>query len=281
MLATTLGADPFLGRILTGRVEAGAENRRHRQALSRDGEAIERFRVSKIQAFRGLALQPIDEARPATSSRSPACRRRPWPTRSARWRSIDPCPPSPSTRRRSPSPSASTTARWRAATARRCSRVIRERLMKEAESNVAIKVTDTPGGEAFEVSGRGELQMGVLIENMRREGFELSISRPQVMMREEGRRAAGTHRRGHDRRRRRLHRRGDREADRPAQGRDDWRCARGHRQDADRRACAVARADRLSRRVPDRHARHRRSEPRVPFLGARTRARSRAAARAC
>jgi GTP-binding protein len=63
------------------------------------------------------------------------------------------------------------------------SRVIRERLMKEAESNVAIKVADTPGGEAFEVSGRGELQMGVLIENMRREGFELSISRPQVILR--------------------------------------------------------------------------------------------------
>jgi GTP-binding protein len=56
------------------------------------------------------------------------------------------------------------------------SRVIRERLMKESEINVAIKVADTPGGDAFEVSGRGELQMGVLIENMRREGFELSIS---------------------------------------------------------------------------------------------------------
>lgn len=65
------------------------------------------------------------------------------------------------------------------------SRVIRARLMKEAESNVAIKVTDTPSGDAFEVSGRGELQMGVLIENMRREGFELSISRPQVLFREE------------------------------------------------------------------------------------------------
>jgi GTP-binding protein len=65
------------------------------------------------------------------------------------------------------------------------SRVIRERLMKEAESNVAIKVTDTPGGEAFEVAGRGELQMGVLIENMRREGFELSISRPQVLLRKD------------------------------------------------------------------------------------------------
>ena len=65
------------------------------------------------------------------------------------------------------------------------SRVIRDRLMKEAEVNVAIKIADTPGGDAFEVSGRGELQMGVLIENMRREGFELSISRPQVIFREE------------------------------------------------------------------------------------------------
>jgi GTP-binding protein len=64
------------------------------------------------------------------------------------------------------------------------SRVIRDRLHKEAESNVAIKIADTPGGDAFEVSGRGELQMGVLIENMRREGFELSISRPQVIMKE-------------------------------------------------------------------------------------------------
>ena len=66
------------------------------------------------------------------------------------------------------------------------SRIIRDRLMREAESNVAIKVADTPGGEAFEVSGRGELQMGVLIENMRREGFELSVSRPRVLFREEG-----------------------------------------------------------------------------------------------
>lgn len=57
--------------------------------------------------------------------------------------------------------------------------------MKEAETNVAIRVTDTAGGDAFEVAGRGELQMGVLIENMRREGFELSISRPQVLFREE------------------------------------------------------------------------------------------------
>jgi GTP-binding protein len=65
------------------------------------------------------------------------------------------------------------------------SRVIRERLMRESEVNVAIKIADTPGGDAFEVSGRGELQMGVLIENMRREGFELSVSRPRVIFRDE------------------------------------------------------------------------------------------------
>jgi GTP-binding protein len=64
------------------------------------------------------------------------------------------------------------------------SRVIRDRLLKECESNVAIKVADTASGEAFDVSGRGELQMGVLIENMRREGFELSISRPRVVYRD-------------------------------------------------------------------------------------------------
>ena len=64
------------------------------------------------------------------------------------------------------------------------SRGSRERLMKEAERKVAIRGSDTPGGEAFEVAGRGELQMGVLIENMRREGFELSISRPQVIFRD-------------------------------------------------------------------------------------------------
>ena len=81
------------------------------------------------------------------------------------------------------------------------SRVIRDRLMKEAEVNVAIKIADTPGGEAFEVSGRGELQMGVLIENMRREGFELSISRPRVIFREEDGVTTGADGRSHHRRR--------------------------------------------------------------------------------
>jgi GTP-binding protein len=180
MLATTLGADPFVGRILTGRVESGAEIGGDGQALSRTGQKIEQFRVTKIQAFRGLSLQDIDEARRATSSALPACPRPPWPTRSARWRWRSPLPAQPIdpptisvTFGINDSPLAGRDGK------KVQSRVIRDRLMKEAESNVAIKVADTPGGEAFEVSGRGELQMGVLIENMRREGFELSISRPR------------------------------------------------------------------------------------------------------
>src|SRR5207245_2019066 len=61
--------------------------------------------------------------------------------------------------------------------------VLRARLFREAEGNVAIRVSDTPGGDAIEVAGRGELQLGVLIETMRREGFELSVGRPRVLFR--------------------------------------------------------------------------------------------------
>ena len=64
------------------------------------------------------------------------------------------------------------------------SRVIRERLLREAEGNVAIRLTESAEKDAFEVAGRGELQLGVLIETMRREGFELSISRPRVLFRD-------------------------------------------------------------------------------------------------
>jgi len=65
------------------------------------------------------------------------------------------------------------------------SRMIRARLMAEAEGNVSIHVRETAGSDAFEVAGRGELQLGVLIETMRREGFELSIGRPRVITRDD------------------------------------------------------------------------------------------------
>jgi GTP-binding protein len=186
MLATTLGADPFLGRILTGRVESGRIKAGATvQALSRVGQKIEQFRVSKIMAFRGLSQQEIPEAvagdivslagmSKATVSDTICALAVDEPLYA---QPIDP-PTITVTIGINDSPLAGRDGK------KVQSRVIRERLMKEAESNVAIKVSDTPGGEAFEVAGRGELQMGVLVENMRREGFELSISRPQVLFRE-------------------------------------------------------------------------------------------------
>jgi GTP-binding protein len=187
MLATTLGSDPFVGRLLTGRVESGKlKVGATVQALSRVGQKIEQFRVTRIQAFRGLASQDIEEAAAgdivSISGMSKAtvadtiCALAVEEPLEAQ--PIDP-PTISVTFGINDSPLAGREGK------KVQSRVIRERLMKEAESNVAIRVTDTPGGEAFEVAGRGELQMGVLIENMRREGFELSISRPQVLLRED------------------------------------------------------------------------------------------------
>ena len=186
MLTTTLSSDPFLGRILTGRVESGKlKVGATLQALSRVGQKIEQFRVSRIQAFRGLAYQDIEEARAgdivtiagmqkATVSDTLCALAVDEPLEAL---PIDP-PTITVTFGINDSPLAGRDGK------KVQSRVIRDRLMKEAESNIAIKIAETAGGEAFEVSGRGELQMGVLIENMRREGFELAIARPQVIMRD-------------------------------------------------------------------------------------------------
>ena len=186
MLATTLSADPYLGRILTGRVESGRiSTGTSLKALSRTGERIEQFRVTKILAFRGLAQTQIDEAvagdivtlagMTKATVADTLCALEVDTAIPAQ--PIDP-PTITVTFGINDSPLAGRDGN------KVQSRVIRDRLLKEAEVNVAIKVADTPGGEAFEVSGRGELQMGVLIENMRREGFELSISRPRVIFRD-------------------------------------------------------------------------------------------------
>ena len=183
MLATTLSADPFIGRILTGRVEAGTLRAGDTvKALSRKGDKLEQFRVSKILAFRGLQQQPIDVAE-AGDIVTVAGMTKATVADTLCDVSVDvPIPAQPIdpptitvTFGINDSPLAGRDGK------KVQSRVIRDRLMKEAEVNVAIKINDTPMGDAFEVSGRGELQMGVLIENMRREGFELSISRPQVI----------------------------------------------------------------------------------------------------
>lgn len=187
MLATTLSADPFIGRILTGRVESGRlKVGETLKALSRTGDRLEQFRVTKVLAFRGLNQTAIDEAvagdivtlagMTKATVADTLCALEIDTALPAQ--PIDP-PTITVTFGINDSPLAGRDGN------KVQSRVIRDRLLKEAETNVAIKVADTPGGEAFEVSGRGELQMGVLIENMRREGFELSISRPRVIFKEE------------------------------------------------------------------------------------------------
>ncbi len=187
MLATTLEADPFLGRILTGRIEAGIVKTGDAvRAMTRNGTEQERFRVSKVLAFRGLRRVPVDSAEAgdivalagmtkATVSDTIA---EPSVKEPIFSRPVDP-PTISVTFGVNDSPLAGKDGD------KVQSRVIRDRLMREAEGNVALRVTTSAEGDAYEVAGRGELQMGVLIETMRREGFELSISRPRVLFREE------------------------------------------------------------------------------------------------
>ncbi len=183
MLATTLGGDSFLGRVLTGRIESGTlKTGQNLKAISINNELIENFRVNKILAFRGLKQQAIEIAEAGDIVSLAGMSKATVADTIADQSVEDPIPAQPIdpptitvTFGINDSPLAGRDGK------KVQSRVIRDRLLKECESNVAIKLADTPGGEAFDVSGRGELQMGVLIENMRREGFELSISRPRVI----------------------------------------------------------------------------------------------------
>ena len=183
MLATTLGGDSFLGRVLTGRIESGTlKTGQQLKAISINNEFVENFRVNKILAFRGLKQQAIDTAEAGDIVSLAGMSKATVADTIADQSVQDPIPAQPIdpptitvTFGINDSPLAGRDGK------KVQSRVIRDRLLKECESNVAIKMVDTRGGEAFDVSGRGELQMGVLIENMRREGFELSISRPRVI----------------------------------------------------------------------------------------------------
>jgi len=186
-LVTLLDRDNFLGRILTGRVAAGTVKLNQPiHALDNDGKVVEQGRASKLLAFRGLERVPVEEAFAgdiisiagmteatvantiADISVTEALHAQPIdpPTLSMRFAVND-------------SPMAGREG------SKVTSRMIRDRLFREAESNVAIKVTESADKDSYEVAGRGELQLGVLIETMRREGFELGISRPRVLFREE------------------------------------------------------------------------------------------------
>ena len=187
-LATLLDRDNFLGRILTGRVDAGTIRvNQPIHALDMDGTVIETGRASKLLAFRGLERVPVEEARAGdiialaglTNAIVSNTICDPQVTEPIAAQPIDP----PTLAMRfavNDSPFAGREAKDNKVT----SRVIRDRLTREAETNVAIKVTESADKDSFEVAGRGELQLGVLIETMRREGFELGISRPRVLFRD-------------------------------------------------------------------------------------------------
>ena len=183
MLATLLDRDPFLGRILTGRIESGRLSvNMPIKALDVDGNLVEDGRATKVFAFRGLERVPVDQAQAgdivaiaglmkATVSNTIA---EPAVAQPIKARPIDP-PTLAMSFAVNDSPYAGRDGD------KVQSRVIRERLEREAESNVAIRVSVAHDNDSFEVAGRGELQLGVLIETLRREGFELSISRPRVL----------------------------------------------------------------------------------------------------
>ncbi|HEU0066878.1 MAG TPA: translational GTPase TypA [Sphingomonas sp.] len=186
-LVTLLDRDNFLGRILTGLVFSGSvKTNMPIHALDNDGNVVETGRASKIMSFRGLERVPVDEANAgdiislagltvATVANTIAD---PSVTEPLHAQAID--PPTLSMRFAvNDSPMAGREG------TKVTSRMIRDRLFREAESNVAIKVTEAADRDSYEVAGRGELQLGVLIETMRREGFELGISRPRVLFGED------------------------------------------------------------------------------------------------
>ena len=186
MLATLLDRDPFLGRILTGRIESGRlEMNAPIKALDVNGNIVEEGRATKIFSFRGLDRVPVESAEAgeivaiaglikATVSNTFAD---PLVQAPLHARPIDP-PTLAMSFSVNDSPFAGRDGD------KVQSRVIRERLEREAEGNVAIRVTMSADNDSFEVAGRGELQLGVLIETLRREGFELGISRPRVLFRD-------------------------------------------------------------------------------------------------
>jgi GTP-binding protein len=187
MLVTMMDADRFLGRVLTGRVESGrlkvGETVR---ALTLDGKEIERARLSKLLSYRGLERAPVETVEAGdiiaiaglgdVTVSNTVC-------------ALDLETPIPATPIDPPTLAITVTINDSPLSGRDGdkvqSRVIRSRLLAQAEGDVAIRITETAEKDAFEVAGRGELQLGVLIETMRREGFELSISRPRVLFKQE------------------------------------------------------------------------------------------------
>lgn len=183
MVATIVEHDPYVGRLLTGRVHSGTvKTNMAIKSMDLDGNVVETGRVSKIFAFRGLNREPVDEVSagdiciiagmPESTVTHTLCH--PEIEKPLEAQPIDP-PTLSMTFSVNNSPLAGQEG------SKVTSRVIGDRLMKEAQGNIALRIRQSDDKDSFEVAGRGELQLGVLIETMRREGFELSISRPRVV----------------------------------------------------------------------------------------------------
>jgi GTP-binding protein len=187
MLGTILEANPYLGRIVTGRITSGTvKPNQNVKVLDRDGNLVETGRVTKLLAFRGLERTGVEEAEagdivavaglPNATVSNTICApevETPLPAQP-----IDP-PTLAMIFRVNDSPLAGTEGD------KVTGRMIRDRLLREAEGNVALRVRESDERDSMEVAGRGELQLGILIETMRREGFELSVSRPKVLLKED------------------------------------------------------------------------------------------------
>lgn len=187
MLVSILEYDPFLGRILTGRIYSGmAKVGMPIKAMDLNGKILEQGRLTKLLAFEGIKRVPVEEAQAgdivAIAGLSAA-------SVADTIGDLTISSPVPSTPIDPPTMAITLSVNDSPLAGQEgtkvTSRMIRERLLKESEGNVAIRVSETDAKDAFEVAGRGELQLGVLIETMRREGFELSVSRPRVLFRED------------------------------------------------------------------------------------------------
>ena len=185
LLGTILEANPYLGRLITGRITSGSiKPNQAIKVLAHDGSVVEQGRISKILAFRGIERTAIDYAEAGdivaiaglTNGTVANTFCAPEVDVPLAAQPIDP-PTVSMTFRVNDSPLAGTEGD------KVTSRVIRDRLLKEAEGNVALRIEETDDRDAFIVSGRGELQLAILIETMRREGFELGVSRPRVVLR--------------------------------------------------------------------------------------------------
>lgn len=185
MLATTLEADPYLGRILTGRILSGTVKVGETvNGVSMAKGKIESTRVTKILRWQGLERESVGTAKAGeivaiaglskTTVADTIC--------TDGQDAIQAIPISPPTMSMTVSVNDSPFVGQDGD--KLTSNMIGERLYKEAETNVSIKVAISDSKDAFDVAGRGELQLGVLIENMRREGFEMTIAPPRVIMQE-------------------------------------------------------------------------------------------------